>query len=41
MVELHQHVVVTKKTKQKKANVELTKVLPLLRTVSTLISAWS
>lgn len=41
MAELHQHVVVAKKQNKKKANVELTKVLPLLRTVSTLISAWS
>lgn len=36
MAELHQHVVVVKK-----ANVEPTKVLFLLRTVSALISAWS
>lgn len=38
MAELRQHIVVAKK---KKANVELTKVLPLLRKVSALISAWS
>lgn len=44
MAELHQHIVVAKKKnkkQQKKTNVELTKVLPLLRKVSALISAWS
>lgn len=43
MAELRQHIVVAKKKnkQQKKTNVELTKVLPLLRKVSALISAWS
>lgn len=40
MAELRQHIAMAKKT-HKKPNVELTKVLPLLRKVSALISAWS